>query len=376
MQAPNALENVNAYAEEIHINDDAIFNSALNEMNTSHKATNLITNQCDSTNEIITSNSPNGKVTCTVHSSSTNITVQNVNPDPPSYDDISHNERRVEENRNSNNNENEDSSVTMNVTISLVNRTISTSSATDVTSDSAITATINGSTVTPISSVSSTCTIGKNGLIVEELDEVKSVTPAPLVDIDSLQESPKSVVMISSHHEPTAAEPVTTEESEYSNRNHNHTRSSSGDNKENHHCTLLAMNGYHNGHHHNHNHNHHHLHQNGGAVADQFFPDAPTTPKVLRKVAPMYCTFNNSNNGNGGSSGGGIKRISSSSVTSSTTSTEDSVVSVDMPPEVTSTSSCSTSSSVTGNGSVTVTLTVNGDDRHASTTRIHICPPD
>lgn len=162
-----------------------------------------------------------------------------------------------------------------NVTISLVNRSMSTS---------------NGAMTPTNATVSSTCTIGKNGLIVEELDELA----------------------------------------------HQYR----GDDKENRHCTLLAMNGF-------------HMKENGAAVGDvQLFPDAPTTPKVLRKVAPMYCSFKKAPP---------TQHISTTPVVVEESNGHD----LDLASDV-----------LSPRNGVTVTVTINGDDRHASTTRIHICPPD
>jgi len=130
---------------------------------------------------------------------------------------------------------------------------------------------------TPPATITS-CTIGKNGsIIVEEVDEIKLME-----------------------------------------RQQNGLRMSKGDDKENvrHYCLADAE------------------------TAPAVFPDAPTTPKVIRKVAPIYSMRTKCNGATNGSGPG---------------TTEEELI---------------------NRGSVTVTVTINGDDRHASTTRIHICPPD
>lgn len=223
---------------------------------------------------------------------------------------------------------------TTNVTISLVNRSLS-NSITDIVSPSSPSngvASVNGASTTTVNcnnTITSTCTIGRNGLIVQELDEVSQGDVAAAQSPVLL---PYHHHNLHHHHHPTLTPPTSPPSMENGSvQYHRH-----GDDKENRHCTLLAMNGY---------------HQNGAGNDAQLFPDAPTTPKVLRKVAPMYCNFKK--------------------VTAGATSTTPNHNAEDV-----TNGHHDEGGESPRNGGVTVTVTINGDDRHASTTRIHICPPD
>lgn len=112
-------------------------------------------------------------------------------------------------------------------------------------------------------------------------------------------------------------------------------------------------------------HHHHRFNQGvGGGVAEPapaLFPDAPTTPKVCRKIAPLYSSLR-------------AKCAATSAAVAAAAAAltdEDTVLlTTNVSPSAASTTQ------TTPRGSLTVTVTINGDDRHASTTRIHICPPD
>lgn len=198
------------------------------------------------------------------------------------------------------------------VTISLVNRAV------------------NGTNTCNGTAVSSTCTIDHNGLVVEDLDEISQLK----------QEPPQSSIV---QQQPVHRQPY--HHQSLLQRHHNN-----GDDKENRHCTLLAMNGYHH-------------HQNGAGNDVQLFPDAPTTPKVLRKVAPMYCNFKN------------VTTMTSPSTTTSHNN-GTAVVLDDTNGGQHEADTSASSDVLSPRNGVTVTVTINGDDRHAPTTRIHICPPD
>lgn len=243
----------------------------------------------------------------------------------------------------------------------------------------------NTTTVNCNNTVTSTCTsIGRNGLVVQELDELVSQQQQEVsstVATPPSQSSPLFQSMVhhayqglhhlhsnnsnnSNHHHnhfhpQQASQPILTPPTSpqaVENGHHRHSSSNvNGDDKENRHCTLLSMNGY---------------HQNGSGVHNdsQLFPDAPTTPKVLRKVAPMYCNFKKVTSPaaaatatvlNGTSNGHGH---TDELTTNGHTTTDE--------------GGATTNDVLSPRNGVTVTVTINGDERHASTTRIHICPPD